>query len=387
MVLQLALLVAIRGRSRVLNFKSNASYRREYPLPAGNIIGEGLGCNIHFTNPAPEEIRRIHEAGMSWVRMDFFWPSIEKKKGDYNFSAYDGLMAHLDKYKIRPIFILDYGNDLYQHGAPTTPEARAAFCRFVKISVLHFKGRGIVWEMWNEPNIGFWQPTPNVQQYIKLALQVGQTIRKIASKEWFVGPGCSTFDFPFLESCFKAGLLKEFDAISVHPYRGDPPETVVNDWMKLHSLIKKYEPAGKHVPMVSSEWGYSTFTHGISEQAQAAFLERMMLTNEGMSEHKQWRIPISIWYDWKNDGPDANNAEHRFGMVHQNLDPKPAYTAITVFIKKYRGWKVTSFMISGTGRDSTASVRLVDPTGKKCRNYLWRVNSFDFPKDVGDAWN
>jgi hypothetical protein len=39
-------------------------------------------------------------------------------------------------------------------------------------------------------------------------------------------------------------------------------------------------------------------------------------------------IPLSIWYDWKNDGPDPDEWEHNFGTVTPDLDPKPAYAAI-----------------------------------------------------------
>jgi len=45
--------------------------------------------------------------------MDFGWEATEKKKGEYDFSAYDRLVAALDKFKIRAVFILDYGNPLY----------------------------------------------------------------------------------------------------------------------------------------------------------------------------------------------------------------------------------------------------------------------------------
>src|SRR5579885_1682956 len=134
---------------------SQSGYRRAYPLP-GLVVPQGWGVNIHFTHPVPGEIDQIYDAGFRWVRMDFVWNEIERERGNYNFGSYDVLMSALDSRRIRPIFILDYGNDLYQHGSPRTPEARAAFVRFVEAAVRHFRHRGIVWEMWNEPNIHFW---------------------------------------------------------------------------------------------------------------------------------------------------------------------------------------------------------------------------------------
>ena len=58
---------------------------------------------------------------------------------------------------------------------------------------------------------------------------------------------------------------------------------------------------GKTLPIVSSEWGYSTGTVGTAytpvatAQLQGDYLARMMLVNLSQG------IPLSIWYDWKND--------------------------------------------------------------------------------------
>jgi hypothetical protein len=39
-------------------------------------------------------------------------------------------------------------------------------------------------------------------------------------------------------------------------------------------------------------------------------------------------VPLSIWYDWKNDGQDPADGEQNFGTVKDDLQPKPAYTAL-----------------------------------------------------------
>lgn len=98
------------------------SYRQRYPLP-DLTVPNGWGVNIHFTEPKPGEMEKITAAGFKWVRMDFFWHQIEREKGKYDFSGYDTLMANLQKHGICPLFILDYGNDLYEKGSPRTPAA------------------------------------------------------------------------------------------------------------------------------------------------------------------------------------------------------------------------------------------------------------------------
>lgn len=272
----------------------------------------------------------IAKAGFRWVRMDFVWEATEKQRAVYDFSAYDRLMAELDRHKIKAIFIFDYGNSLYtKDKAVRSEEARQAFARWSVAAAKHFAGRGIVWELFNEPNNEmFWPPRANVDEYVALALAVGRAFRAEVPNEKLIGPGASYIDLPFLESCFKAGLLEYWSAVSVHPYRQDDPETVAGDYCRLRELIKSYAK-NREVPIVSSEWGYSTLWRNMSESKQAEMLSRQLLTNAANG------IPISIWYDWWDDGADADAAEHHFGIVRHDAranaqepyETKPAFQA------------------------------------------------------------
>jgi polysaccharide biosynthesis protein PslG len=301
---------------------------------------DGLGVNIHFTESRPGEMKMLADAGFKWVRMDFAWGGTERKKGEYDFSAYDRLMSALDEYHIHPVFILDYSNRNYDDDqSPHTDEGRAAFAKWAVASATHFKGRGVIWEMYNEPNIGFWRPKPNVDDYAKLALAVGKALRDATPDEPYIGPGCSTMDFKFLEACFKAGCLEYWAAVSCHPYRQTDPETVVADYAKLRGLIKQYAPAGKNIPIISSEWGYSSGWKKFDEGRQARYLPRELLVNVASG------VPISIWYDWHDDGDNPNEPEHHFGTVHHEYhkgreevyDPKPAYLAMKAMSDALKG--------------------------------------------------
>lgn len=151
------------------------------------VVPECIGVNIHFTDPKPGEMEMLAAAGFKWVRMDLTWASTERKPGEYDFSAYDRLVAALDQHKLRAVFILDYGNPLYAEPGDKhpftsragTPEFREAFAKWAVAAVSHFKGRGYIWEMWNEPNhAGFWKPKPNATDYAALAKATGEALRK-----------------------------------------------------------------------------------------------------------------------------------------------------------------------------------------------------------------
>ena len=293
-------------------------------------LRDSMGVNIHFTDPKPGEMKMLAEGGFKWVRMDLSWGGTERKKGEYDFSAYDRLVTALDQFGIRALFILDYRNRFYDNDmSPCSDEGRQAFAKWAVAAVQHYKGRDVIWEMYNEPNISFWKPKPDVQQYIKLALEVGKEIRRIAPYEQYFGPATSQIDLKFLEECFKAGLLEYWSLVSVHPYRGKRlPETAADEYAKLRTLIDRYAPKGKKVPIISGEWGYTTTD--ISPELDGKFLPRMFLSNLANG------LPLSIWYDWHDDGTKPDDREHNFGTVSNQYhagrepvyDPKPAYTAV-----------------------------------------------------------
>ena len=318
---------------------------------------DGVGVNIHFTDPRPGEMEMLAAGGFKWVRMDFHWASIEKEKGVYDFSAYERLLAALKPYGIRALFILDYTHKFYDADLPPhTDPGRQAFARFAAASAKHFQGRGILWEMWNEPNIKqFWKPAPNAADYSKLAIEVGKAIRAAAPKESYIGPATSRIDMPFLETCFKSGLLKYWDAVSVHPYRRakEDPESTAEEYAKLRAMIARYAPKGKAIPIYSGEWGYSDISTGLTVGLQGKYLARQWLHNIASG------VTLSIWYDWHDDGADAREREHHFGTVffpyHAGstpvYDPKPAYNAARRLTAELVGYRFVRRLKAGTPED------------------------------------
>lgn len=325
-------------------------FAAELPAP---VLPAGVGVNIHFTKGREADLDLIAAAGFKFIRMDFGWQGIERRKGEYDWSAYDELTANLEKRGLRAIYILDYSNPLYEEmfaaadrrtkrehkeiASPQRPESVAAFARWAGAAAERYRGRHIIWEIWNEPNISFWKPKPDVAQYITLALATCRAVRAADPQATIVAPASSGFPWEFFEAMFAAGLLKHLDAVSVHPYRPyhQPPESAASDYLRLRGLIARYAPAAKrNLPVLSGEWGYATHDKGVPLDTQAAFVARQQLAN------LLHGVPLSIWYDWKNDGTDATYNEHNFGTVDHQLKPKPAYVAAQTLTRELAGYRV-----------------------------------------------
>lgn len=346
-------------------------------LPAAT-VPEGLGVNIHFTDPRPGEMEMLADAGFRWVRMDFSWAATERERDHYDFAAYDRLLTALDQHKLRALFILDYGNPLYETGGEVRTEAgRTAFARWAAAAARHFAGHGILWEIWNEPNGGFWKPHANVEEYTALALATSHAIRTAAPREAIIGPATSGVDLPFLEACFRAGLLQWWDAVSVHPYRQSAPESATADYHRLRQLIQHYAPAGKAIPILSGEWGYSAAWAHFGADQQGKMLPRQWLNN--LAQH----IPLSIWYDWHDDGTNPHDPEHHFGTVRfpyranpaPVYEPKPAYLAAQTLTQVLRGYEFKRRLALGNPDDFA----LLFAQGDALRLAVWTTSATSHP--------
>lgn len=341
------------------------------------VFPEGMGVNIHFTTGHDRDLDLINAAGFRVVRMDFGWGGIERKQGEYDWNAYDGLTDALEKRGIRPMYILDYSNGLYEEtvtshnpldgrerrdvASPSRPESVAAFARWAAAAAQRYRGRHVIWEIWNEPNISFWKPKPDVAQYSRLAQATCDAVRAADPEAIIVAPATSQFPWEFLDAFFATGILEHLDGVSVHPYREYrlPPETASADYKRLRELIGRHAPVAKReMPILSGEWGYASHRKGLSDLRQAEFLARQQLMNVF------YEVPVSIWYDWKNDGEDAEEREHNFGTVDHRLEPKPAYVAAQTLARELGGFRIDR-RLELSGADDYALLLINDDQNRK----------------------
>jgi hypothetical protein len=295
-----------------------------------------------------------------------------EKISDYDFTetGYDTLVEEAQRLGLNNYFILDYGNTLYETDMSVrTERGRKAFAAFAAEAVERYDQYYIVWEIWNEPNLHlFWSPQPSIDDYMVLVEKTSKAIRKIDPYAIIYAPAASCIPLLWLEECFKKGLLQFVDGVSVHPYRKEHPETVIEDYKKLRQLIQQYKPQKKKIRLVSGEWGYSQkdyLGNRIDEEQQASYAVRMMLVNyfQGMSQ--------SIWYDFKNDGTEPDNTEHNFGLMTFQLEAKKAYHAVKTLNTMLRGYtfkgkiksRKTDYILQFTN-DDNAVIYTLWTTGK-----------------------
>ena len=253
----------------------------------------------------------------------------------------------------------------------------AAFARFAVAAVQRYRGQGIVWGLYDEPNGHGYGPDP--QGYVNLVAAVGAALKAAGlAGEIISGPhvdgGFAILMQPgrWLSSVLSGGVLEYLDLVAVHPYRGDGcdhalpegfcapcdtypggcgPETVLADYRRLRALIAQNLPAGKPMPaLVASEVGWSTcapmndsrcctqghaldpcgevrclgawFSAGHrSETKQAELIVRQIIVD------MLGGVAMTFIYDYKDDGTNLAASENNFGVIRSDNSPKPAFAA------------------------------------------------------------
>jgi len=281
-------------------------------------VNNDFGVTIEFYRDADKQVDLMAAAGVSWVRIDLAWSTAEPEAGRYDFGPWDRFVDAFEPQGIRVLFILDYGNKLYEGGLPPSTETgRAAFAAFAGAAARHFRGRA-AWEIWNEPNLPqFWARMPDPAAYVALARAAAAEIRREDRRAWILGPalGGGTFDYAYLSGAFDLGLLDIVDAVSVHPYGAAFPEAAAAFYDEVRRRIALRAP-GRDIPVVVSEWGYAV--EGLGTAKQAEYLLRAVDTN------RRSGIPLTIWYNWQ----EPITPWHSFGLLDVHGRPKPAYDAI-----------------------------------------------------------
>lgn len=297
----------------------------------------GLGFNVHGA-ASRQDWRAMAAAGAKFARLDFTWAKTEPKKGVYHFRPFDHAVSAMEACGLRPLFILDYGNPLFPP-PETTRAGRNAYARWAAAAAAHFKGRHVVWEIWNEPNVGFWKGKGGLNsprfadEYVALLKSTVHAMRSANPHCYILGGAVSCLwrgSFRWLNEALKEGMLRDgINALSVHPYGFGRPEIQISarqpgahpgqGYSTLRKLMAKYGPP--HFPVVATEVGYP-ISGRVTLREQAELCVRQYLVDE------MCHVPLTIIYNW--------NARQASKFA---IHGRPVYHALKTMMAQLRGFR------------------------------------------------
>ncbi len=308
----------------------------EWLFKCSNRLNDSYGIQAHIgakhvnSMGVDADLRSIVGIGVDFVRCDYYWNFIQPtSKHHKDYKHLDILMSSIQEYKVNYLPILDYTIDEYRDIWNHVEE----WGEYVEGLVDRYGLTNDYWEIWNEENLkGAWGgSTPSPEQYLILLKKASSIIRKKDSSSKILLGGLANMDMDYLEGLFKIGGAEYFDIVNIHYYNFHrAPEVIIGELYKLNSLLEKYD-IKKEVWI--TETGYSTYPmtkqkyiNQVSEEYQAIWLPRAFLTSFCYGVEK------IFWYCHRTN-EQRNDREGFFGIVHNDLTPKPAYNTYKTLIK------------------------------------------------------
>ena len=264
----------------------------------------GTGVTVNSTHHSPGIELASHrwywplhyDAGFKWARIGYHddpinWHWVERQKGVLKIDPEtDAAVTELVSHGVEIVMSLNFGNRLYSGpvgralpqlwewnydmpAPPTTPEALAAWKRYVEFMVLHFRDRVTHFEIWNEWNIScYWGANPSAETYLAVARAAIPVIRKHAPKakimmgSWAGFPhGISSWNSVQLTEQEKQSLYlavtrelaREVDEIGWHPFYQTDPKSLTQYTADVRALQKWLRDVGFRGHCMVTEWNYS----------------------------------------------------------------------------------------------------------------------------------
>ena len=313
------------------------------PLPAP---GVPLSCGVQLKthNFTVETLDRIHELGFRIVRRGFYWGSVEKEQGAYDFADYDAPMARARELGLTVVGVLFGNHKLYEdHGqrAVRTDAGRQGFARFAAALAKHYQGQKVLWEVWNEPNVRtFWRGDGKhnsdefAKEYVALVKEVAPAMLAVDSGCFVVAGSVSNYwepSYRWTESCFRKGILKTgIRGWSVHPYGVKTPEEFAVGHARTRELLRKH--GSPDLPILNTERGFAVkktdegWSGGSEERArefQAWHFVRQFMVDQLHG------VPLTVWYEWDGDA---------FGLEAKE-ETRPALGACRAMLAQLDGYQ------------------------------------------------
>ena len=272
----------------------------------------GTGVTVNSTHHSPGQELAAHrwywplhyDAGFKWARVGYHddpinWHWVEKEKGVLKIDPEtDAAVSELAAHGVDIVMSLDFGNRLYSGPAtrplpqlwewnydmpapPTTPEALAAWTRYVEFMVKHFRDRVRHFESLERmEHLVLLGAVPSLEHYLAVARAAIPTIRrhapdaKIMLGSWAGFPhGIAAWSPDQLAAKEKEMLIlqatrqlaREVDEIGWHPFYQTDPERLLGYTADVRALRNWLESAGFRGHCMVTEWNYSALYPPLSE--------------------------------------------------------------------------------------------------------------------------
>jgi hypothetical protein len=324
----------------------------------------GLVAEDAFGKPGAyrrENLDRLRSTGAGLVRQTFDWARIERARGRYELSFYDGYIAALARRRLRVLPIL-FNVPPFRSSAPanprrgTYPPRRASELGELGAVLARRYGPGgsfwrehpelpklpvRSWQVWNEPNLPvYWPSGPDAAEYVALLRATARAIRRVDPGAEILTAGLpdSSLGVPlrdYVEAMYAAGGAGAFDVLAVNPY-GQDARGVLGTVKAVRGVASAH---GDNPAVWVTELGWATggpqSDFRVGEARQAQLLEQTLLALARRRD--ELRIRGVVYFNWRDSTPYAGGRDFfglHTGLLRLDGHAKPALSSYKKVAKR-----------------------------------------------------
>src|SRR3989440_4010102 len=325
-------------------------------MPSSGSSGVGttpaLGVQFHCNLPGytdgsrAQVLDKLAAVSLAWVRIDVSWAELKPRRlqpVDRRYSnRFGGCLTLARERGFKVLATLGWsprwanGN----RGAGAPPLHLRDYARIAQWASAHWRGRVDAWEVWNEPNLwGSWAGSP--RRYAGLLRAAYPAFKRGDPSTTVVFGGVSGNDDRFIAKAYAAGARGWFDVLATHPYQGvgDAPPEYPDDgerwWITHVGVVRRVMNANGDArkPIWFTESGWSAFTtepgapgwrRGVTEAQQADYAARVVR----LVPDRYPYVTNVFWYTDKTWESERDPRLRGFGLLREDLTPRPVYWAL-----------------------------------------------------------
>lgn len=305
-------------------------------------------------NYVKAQIKVAKSTNLKYVMLPIVFKPSYIKNGKYNYSEFDTAVKTAKDNNLTPIVVFSSDNradaDNYRKDSKSTIDY---YQNMIKESIQRYSGRGVIWQMWNEPNGLFWfdqsmdgEDASLVKSWTDMGAQIQNWVREYDPDSVFLA-GALAGDYSatkkVLQMSLQDGLADHADAIANHPYlssrlNNGAPESLLR--VNSRSTLQALAPSTakdklKKIPLVTTEFGYSmakTHLGQWSASDQANYLARSIFILDMMHQ------PIISLYALVDEGNGNNGQWGMYSGTAPNYKPKQSGQLIAQLLSNLNGF-------------------------------------------------
>ena len=312
-----------------------------------------------------EDFDLLDDLNAVWIRALVRWSRVEPEEGIWEFEYWDNYLTKAEAAGKKVILTLGFDNswvysDNREHRAFTDREI-PYFLKYAEQVVSRY-GTRAVYEIWNEPNVIYWNGTN--KQFFAFSAAVARKIREVEPNAIILAGSTFRVSKKFTRGMFKSGAMEHADAFSVHPYAFTPKATI----RQHNKLMKIFGEFGHDKPAWVTEVGYFT---GPRPFFSTKRLSEYIVKTLGSLSARAGEIRNVIWYELMD--------EYNPGEVKKPWNPLN-YMGL-IYPNRTFGPGVDAFMLTAgylAGTEYRPELPLRESIGKK-------VTSLYFLKEDGTS--